>query len=224
MSEERTRTAAYLQSQHVERAFLGGPVYRGLRFAVRAVCRALFHLSATGIDRLPRTGPAVLVSNHVSWLDPIILPLVLPRKPGFLAMEELWRMPVVSLVMRSYGRLAIPLHRGAFDATALKRALEALKNGALLIVFPEGGISPDGRVQPFHRGAALLASRTGAPIVPVAIAGSRDALPLGGFVPRLRPITIRIGTPIDVTGGSREDLVRAGENAAVQIRALLGEA
>jgi len=202
---------------------LDGPLYRGLRVAVRALARALFRLSATGIERLPRTGPAVLVSNHVSWLDPIVLPLVLPRKPGFLAMEELWRMPGVSFVMRSYGRRAIPLRRGTVDATALRRALEVLRDGVLLIVFPEGGISPDGRLRPFHRGAALLAARAGAPIVPVAIAGTRDALPLGRIVPRLRAVTVHIGTPIEVTGASRDDLIRAADGAAAQIRTLLGE-
>lgn len=138
-------------------------------------------------------------------------------------MEELWRMPLVGLVMRSYGHLAIPLNRGAVDAAALKRALGVLKEGALLIVFPEGGISPDGRLQPFHRGGALLAARTGAPIVPVAISGTRDALPLGRIVPRPRPVTIHIGTPIAVTGTDRDALTRAGEEAARQIQALLGD-
>ncbi len=203
---------------------LDGPIYRGLRFAVRALARALFRLSATGIERLPRTGPAVLVANHVSWLDPIILPLALPRKPAFLAMEELWRMPIVGFVMRSYGHLAIPLNRGAVDATALRRALGVLEEGALLAIFPEGGISPDGRLRPFQRGAALLAARAGAPIVPVAISGTRDALPLGRVVPRLRPVSVHIGTPIAVAGTDRDALIRAGEEAARQIRTLLGEA
>jgi 1-acyl-sn-glycerol-3-phosphate acyltransferase len=181
----------------------------------------LFRLSARGIEHLPRTGPAVLVANHVSWLDPIVLPLVLPRKPGFLAMEELWRMPGVRFVMRSYGPLAIPLRRGVVDATALKRTLEALQSGALVIVFPEGGISPDGQLRPFHRGAALLAARAGAPIVPVAIVGTRDALPLGRVVPRRRTVTVLIGTPITVQGAAHDDLTRASEDAAAQIRRML---
>ncbi len=203
---------------------MDGPFYRGLRFAVRAVARAVFHLSATGLERLPRTGPAVLVSNHISWLDPVILPLVLPRKPGFLAMEELWRMPGASLVMRLYGPRAVPLRRGTVDTTAFKRALEVLNDGALLIIFPEGRISLDGRLRPFHRGAALLAARTGAPIVPVAIDGTEEALPLGRVLPRARPITVHFGMPINVSGMSREDLLRAGEDAASQIEALLGRA
>jgi 1-acyl-sn-glycerol-3-phosphate acyltransferase len=200
---------------------MNGFFYRGLRFAVLALARALFRLSVVGDDRLPRTGAAVLVSNHVSWLDPILLPLALPRKPAFLAMEELWRMPVVGLVMRAWGRLAIPLNREVADAAAFKGALRALKDGAFLIVFPEGGISPDGRLRPFHRGAALLAARAGVPLVPIAIAGTADALPLGRIIPRPRPITIRIGTPIPAPGPSRDDLVRASDQAASQIRALL---
>lgn len=208
----------------MERLSQGGPIYRGLRFAVRVAARVFFHLSATGIERLPRTGPAVLVSNHLSWLDPIILATVLPRKPGFLGMEELWRMPGVRLAVRLYGPTAIPLRRGAVDTTALRRALEVLKSGGLLVVFPEGGISRDGRLQPFHRGAALLAARAGAPMVPVAIEGTAEALPLGRVVPRPRPITVHIGFPVSIGSASRDDLTRAGEEAASQIEALLGRA
>lgn len=201
---------------------LNGFFYRGLRFAVRAAARALFHLSVVGSERLPRTGSAVLVSNHVSWLDPIILPLVLPRRPVFLAMQELWRMPGIRLAMRAWGKFAIPVNRETVDAAALRGGLRALKNGAFLIVFPEGGISPDGRVRPFHRGAALLAARAGAPLIPIAILGTGDALPLGRIIPRRRPITVRIGTPIPAPGPSRDDLIRATEQAASQVRALLG--
>jgi len=200
---------------------LGGPLYRLIRWAVRGVARVLFRLRAVGLERLETLGAAVLVANHVSWLDPVILPLVLPRKPGFLAMEELWRMPGVSLVMRSYGPLAIPLRRGAVDTTALRRATEALRQGAWLIVFPEGGIPPAGEVRPFHRGAAMLAARTGAPMVPVAIVGTDDALPLSLVIPRPRPITVYIGEPITVPPGDRAALTQAGETAAARIRALV---
>ncbi len=200
---------------------LNGPVYRSVRFAVWVLARAMFRLSAVGGDRLPRSGPAVLVANHASWLDPILLPLVLPRKPGFLAMEELWRMPAVGFVMRSYGRLAIPVRRGTVDTAALRRALDVLADGALLIVFPEGGISPSGRLRPFHRGAALLAARAGAPLVPVAITGTREALPLGRIVPRPRRVTVSIGEPIAVAGSSHDELARASAQAAAEIRAML---
>jgi 1-acyl-sn-glycerol-3-phosphate acyltransferase len=187
---------------------------------VRAVVRWLFHFTVVGVERVPAHGPAVVVANHESWLDPIIVPVALPRKPAFLAMEELWRMPVISLVMRAYGPLAIPLTRGAVDATALKRALRALEAGALLIVFPEGGISPTGELRPFHRGAAMLAARAGAPIIPVAIHGTADALPLGRVLPRRRPITVRFGTPIRPASQQRADLEQASEAAAAQIREL----
>jgi 1-acyl-sn-glycerol-3-phosphate acyltransferase len=163
----------------------------------------------------------VVVANHVSWLDPIIIPLVLPRKPAFLALDELWRMRGVGFALRAYGPLAIPLNRGAVDATALKRALQVLQDGALLIIFPEGGISPDGRLQPFHRGAALLAARSRAPLVPIAIAGTEEALPLSRTIPRLRPITVHVGSPIAPPGTSREELTRAIDEAASQIRSLL---
>jgi len=187
---------------------------------VRALAWALFGVSTHGFERIPR-GPAVIVANHASWLDPIILPLVMPRKPAVLAMAELWRMPGVGLVMRAYGRLAIPLRRAGVDTRALKRALAVLREGRLLIVFPEGAISPDGTLRPFQRGAALLAARGTAPLLPVALLGTRDALPLDRVLPRRQRITVRVGTPIPVTGTAPEELDRATEEAAAQIRALL---
>ena len=199
---------------------MDGLIYRSLRAVVRAVAWLLFHFTVVGADHVPSTGAAVIVANHQSWLDPIILPLALPRKPAFLAMEELWRMPAIGLIMRTYGPLAIPLNRGAVDATALKRSVRALQEGALLIIFPEGGISADGRLRPFHRGAAMLAARAKAPLIPVAIQGTSDALPLGRLLPRRRPITVRIGTPIVPTGPGREELERASEAAAAQIEEL----
>ncbi len=130
-------------------------------------------------------------------------------------------MPATGLVMRVYGPLAIPLHRGAVDATAFKRSLRALEGGALLIIFPEGGITPDGRLRPFHRGAAMLAARARVPLIPIAIRGTADALPLGRMLPRRRPITVRIGAPIAPPEQEREDLARASEAAAAQIQELL---
>jgi 1-acyl-sn-glycerol-3-phosphate acyltransferase len=180
----------------------------------------LFHLSVSGVERVPRTGPTVVVSNHVSWLDPVILAVALPRKPAYLALEELWRIRGLGLILTVY-RLAIPVHRDTVDVTALKRALKFLQDGHLLIVFPEGGISPDGRLRPFHRGAALLAARSRAPLIPVALTGTRDALPLDRLVPRLRPIAVRVGTPIAAPGTTRDDLARVSNEAAAQIRALL---
>jgi 1-acyl-sn-glycerol-3-phosphate acyltransferase len=188
------------------------------------MARALFRLRTVGMERLNTLGAAVLVANHVSWLDPIILPTVLPRKPAVLAMEELWRMPVVAWVMRSYGPLAIPLRRQAVDTTALRRAVDALRDGCWLIVFPEGGIPQPGEVRAFHRGAAMLAAKAGAPMVPVAITGTADALPLGRLIPRRRPITVYFGEPFVVPAGDRDALGPAVERAAADIRALLGAA
>jgi 1-acyl-sn-glycerol-3-phosphate acyltransferase len=181
----------------------------------------MFHLKIVGGDRLPATGPAVVVANHVSWLDPLIVPLALPRKPAILAMEELWQMPVIRSAVRAYGSLAIPIRRGTVDTASLRRALDALGSGRLLLIFPEGGISPDGTLRPFHRGAVMLSARSGAPIIPIAIAGTRDALPLGRVIPRRRTVTIRVGTPIPAPRSTRQALERANAEAQAQIRALL---
>jgi len=183
----------------------------------------MFRLTIVGADRIPAAGPAVLVANHVSWLDPLVVPVVLPRKPAILAMEELWEMAVLRPVLRAYGRLAIPIRRSTVDTAGFRRALDALQNGRLLLIFPEGGISPDGRLRPFHRGAVLLSARSGAPIIPIAISGTQDALPLDRTIPRRRPVTVRVGTLIPAPRPTRETLERASTEAQAQIRAMLRE-
>jgi 1-acyl-sn-glycerol-3-phosphate acyltransferase len=105
-----------------------------------------------------------------------------------------FELPVVHWFSVRFG--ALPVDNSAGDVGSLRRSLSVLKHGGVLGIFPEGGRSPDGTLQPFKQGVALLAQRTGVPVVPAGIVGAEAAMPRGRAVPRRAPVTVRFGRPI----------------------------
>ena len=160
--------------------------------AMRASLVALTRWRVEGRENVPRTGPLILVSNHLSFIDPPLLGASLPRRINFMTKQELFRSPISRAVVKAY--YAFPVRRGVLDRSALRRALEVLKEGWVVGVFPEGRRSPDGHLQSPQAGASLLASRSGVPVLPVGIAGSERVKGLG-FLLRRPPITVTIGRP-----------------------------
>ncbi len=145
--------------------------YRLAKAVVGAVLRLWFRLEVVGAHLLPARGPVVVCANHRSYWDPPLVGWAMRRPARFLAKEELLRMPLLGRLMASLG--AIPVRRGAADLGGIRRAVEALRGGAALVVFPEGTRNRSGRaLLAGHPGAAYLALTTGAPIVPVAVSGS----------------------------------------------------
>lgn len=145
----------------------------------------------TGRENLPRHGPVVVVCNHISLWDPVAVGVALPRRVYFMAKEELFRIPLVGLVLKGLG--AFPVHRGEADLAAMRRAMRLLRQGKVVGIFPEGGRNRSGGVQTFQRGAALLAARCRAPIVPVAVIGTNRILGRAGAFYRFQ---VRVGRPI----------------------------
>lgn len=145
----------------------------------------------TGRENLPQRGPVVVVCNHISLWDPVAVGVALPRRVYFMAKEELFRLPLVGLVLRGLG--AFPVRRGEADLAAMRQALRLLRQGKVVGVFPEGGRSRRGALEEFQRGAALLALRTQAPLVPVALIGTNRILGRLGAFHRFK---VRIGPPI----------------------------
>jgi 1-acyl-sn-glycerol-3-phosphate acyltransferase len=130
----------------------------------------------TGREHIPRTGPALIAANHLSYLDPpTVGTAVRFRRTYYFAKKELFANPVFGALIRSC--YAFPVDREGDDKEAFRHAIALLKAGELLTVFPEGGRSPDGTLQPFARGAALIAARAGAPIVPCALYGTDHVFP-----------------------------------------------
>ena len=156
--------------------------------------RFLFRGSTHGLEHVPKDGPLVVASNHGSHLDPPLLGHALGRPVAFMAKAELFAVPLLGSVIRACG--AYPVRRGASDREAIRTATAKLDEGWATGVFLDGTRQANGRVNNPLPGAALLAARSGAPLLPVAIVNSHRALGSGRIWPRLVPLQLRVGAPI----------------------------
>jgi 1-acyl-sn-glycerol-3-phosphate acyltransferase len=168
------------------------------------VIRALWRVRITGKEHIPKTGPAVLASNHLSILDHFLLPLSTKRPVFYLSKAEHFDHPVRGWFFGQWG--AIPLKRGKGDKEAVRRGVQILEDGHLFGIYPEGTRSKDGRLYKGHTGAARIALEVGAPIIPCAMVGTHEALPKGARRPRFSKCEVRIGPPIDLSGFEGEKL------------------
>lgn len=173
-----------------------------------------------GADQLEaafRQGPMVIVCNHTSVLDTPILLAGLPGYFSFVAKAEVFAVPLMGAYMEACG--FIPLKRGLQHGSrdAMSAAVEALAEGRSVLMFPEGTRTPDGALQPFRKGALVLAARTGVPILPVAISGLHDILPKGAFLGRPGVITLRAG-PLFHAPAELADDARESKLAAARLR------
>ena len=191
--------------------------------------RLLFRPRATGLENVPAEGPAILAANHVSPLDTLLLPLVIPRRRVvFLAKAEYFKKWHTRWFFKWGG--SIPIERGSHTAAgqALRGAVEALRRGELVGIFPEGTRSPDGRMYRARTGVARLALSAGSPVVPVALVGTFEAMPYDRKVPRLRPTEVRFGKPIPVDPPSghaptKAELRSTTDRIMEEIRRLSGQ-
>jgi len=165
-----------------------------------------------GAENLPESGPAIVVANHPSDVDPILLGVVASRQLHFLADVVQFRRGFVGPVIRKLG--AIPVHKGAADRAALRAALDLLARGELVALFGEGDLYRRPRPVGFRPGVAFLAARSGAPVIPVAIVGA-DRLWRGGRLhwPQLRVV---VGEPMHPDGAGRGR--GAYERGAAEVR------
>lgn len=179
---------------------------------VRAVLGCYLRLAVEGTAHVP-AGAALLVANHPSALDPVLIAAALPRRAVFMGAAEFLTWPVVGWVMRAYG--VVPVRRGRVDAAAVREAVRVLRAGGLLVIFPEGRVAPSGGA--LRPGAGLLAAAAHVPVVPVAVVGSSRALPLGRYLPRPVPVRVCIGPPLPPPP-DREAGERTVEEAMAWIR------
>lgn len=172
--------------------------YWVLKVVLTPILRFFFRVRVEGVEHLPKSGAAILASNHVSFCDSIFLPLVLRRRVTFVAKAEYFDDPKTAWFFRAVGQIPIKREGGSASAGALDAAREVLEGGGLFGIYPEGTRSPDGRLYKGHTGVARLAHQTGAPIHAVAMVGTAEAQPIGQVLPRpFMPITIRISPPLD---------------------------
>ncbi|MHB8619389.1 MAG: lysophospholipid acyltransferase family protein [Chloroflexota bacterium] len=171
--------------------------YEACRPVVGLLLLGLADCRIEGLERVPRQGPLIVVSNHVHFCDPPLLGGVLPRYVRFMAKREAFKPPWGLLFSTLYG--AFPVRRGQLDRQAIRRAEEIVHRGGALAMFPEGHRSHGRGLQPGLDGAALIAVRTGAPVLPIGITGTEAVL---ASRPRWA-ITIRVGQPFTLARGER---------------------
>jgi 1-acyl-sn-glycerol-3-phosphate acyltransferase len=175
------------------------PLISALMVGARFFGAAMTRVALEGaIDRIPREGPVIIASNHASNFDPVVIgSWVMPtlgRRIQWLGKKELFEWPLLGWAAANGG--VHPVDRGAADVEAYRLAKRILDEGQILFVFPEGTRSLDGVLQPPQDGVAVLAVRTGAPIVPVGIGGSQRVWPKGQTLPHPGGhVTVRVGEP-----------------------------
>ena len=165
-----------------------------MRLFAAALCRLLFRLEVRGAKHVPAAGPAMIVANHSSTLDPAVLAVGAPRPLHFMAKAELFAIPLFGWFIRAVN--ARPVRREGGDPRALREALRILESGHALLVFPEGTRGPEGVLREGRAGAGMLALLSGAPVVPAYIEGTGRALPRGRRLPRPVKMRVTFGPPL----------------------------
>jgi len=172
------------------------PLYGVCHYIIRVSFDMFFRGEVAGTENFPKSGPFLIAGNHASHLDPPLIGTHVPRQMCFFARKSLWRGGLASWWLDGVG--TIPVDRdGGQDIGALKRVLRALGEGKVMILFPEGTRSPDGRLQPAKPGVGFIVCKTQVPVVPARIFGSFEAFGKGARFPALgTPTTVVFGKPL----------------------------
>lgn len=172
-------------------------LWRTMRPLAMPLLRLLLRMRVEGRRNVPKRGAAILASNHLSALDHVVLPAVTRRPIVNISKIEHFHNPVKRWFFRQWH--VIPLHRGAGDQEAMARARQALAEGNLFAIYPEGTRSRDGKLHKGHTGVARLALEMRVPVIPVAMKGTFEAWPKGGKLRLFRRTAAVVGRPIDLS-------------------------
>ena len=198
--------------------FLGLALKKAIGYAAFVLCRLVclgiakvaFRLHVEGQEFIPRTGPAILAANHVSYIDPVIIWIAVGRPIRFMAKKELFRSPLFGWLIRKCG--AFPVNRNRIDLQAFKRAISLLEAGEIVTIFPEGTRGDGVDLRPAKPGIGLIAARTGVPVIPAFHRGAEKVLPKGAWLPRPYRITVKFGMPCRIAG---EEAGKAQDQAVI---------
>lgn len=157
--------------------------------------KIIFRIKAENKDKIPRTGPLIVAPNHFSYLDPIALQAVFPRRISFMMTEQFYegRMKWLFKLLHC---ICVREKENGINITALREGLEVLKKNGVLGIFPEGEVSRVGCLQEGIQGVGFLAKKSGAPVIPVFISGTYEALPKGKILPKPHRIEVIFGNPV----------------------------
>ena len=194
--------------------------YRFLRRICQVTFCATWQVRVFDRRYEPASGAALYISNHQSFLDPVLVGLSLSRPMNYMARDSLFRLPLFKQLIGSLN--AFPVRRGQADVGALKEAMRRLRRGEQVLVFAEGTRTFDGRIGPLLPGVAMLAQRAAEWIVPVVVDGAFEAWPRGSALPRPGSIVVRYGRPIsrdEARGRKPEEFIRHVRARLIAIQA-----
>jgi 1-acyl-sn-glycerol-3-phosphate acyltransferase len=203
----------------------GRAQHRIARFWARNCVRiSLSRVKVEGAENLRKYPVAVYAPNHTSYMDIPVLFAALPFQFRILAKKELWRWPFIGWYLLRSGQMPIDIANPHATLSSLGGAVKALRGGMPLVVFPEGGRTTDGELKPFLSGAAYLAIRAQVPLVPIALKGVYDLLPIHArhFYPG--ELTVQVGEPIETKGMSVRQNGELTERLRAAIEEMLDEA
>ena len=201
----------------------GRTEHRIARFWARLLVRASgIRVRVEGLEKLAPGGYYVFVANHRSYMDTPVVLLALPFEIRFLAKRGLFSIPFLGSHLRRAGHIPVDLDEPRAAVRTLGEAGRTIHEKRVsLIIFPEGGRT-EGKLEPFKEGAAYVAIKSGAPIVPLGLVGLREILPVHSLLPRPLEATVRIGDPIDTSGLKLSDRGALTARAREQIAELIG--
>jgi 1-acyl-sn-glycerol-3-phosphate acyltransferase len=191
------------------------------RFWSQLIIRTIrSRLTVTGLEHTDTSKPHVYAVNHASAMDIPILYVGLPFQFRIVFKKELLSYPIVGWHLKRSGQVCIDQQRPTNSIGSIRYALKSLKAGMPLVIFPEGGRTPDGTIKPFLPGAFFLAIKAQVDIVPVALIGTYELLPMNTYHIKCRPLEMRIGHPIPTAGLTIQELDRLSENVQRGLEAL----
>ncbi len=196
------------------------PFYGACRLGAQLLGLMFFRLRVFNTGKVPRTGGVLLVCNHQSFFDPILATLALPRECNYMARDTLFRNPRFRWLISTLN--AFPVKRGTADLGAIKETLRRLKDGKVVLTFPEGTRTEDGSIGPMRAGVVLLARKARVPIVPVLVEGAFQAWPRHSLLPRImHPILVAYGDPMnpaDHPDWSDDECVEAVRQRVIELQ------
>lgn len=194
--------------------------YWSFWWACLIAATVVFRFRRMGRHNIPREGAFLLVANHESYLDPVLVGLAIDTQPvTSLARKALFKNPIFGAHLRMLG--VVPIDETGGDIAAIKEGIRQLSAGHIVSLFPEGSRTHNGRIQPFKRGALLLIKRSTVPILPIAVAGAYDTWPRASKLPRFfrSHVAVNIGKPI-----AHDDLLKDGPDEALRrLERIIGE-
>jgi len=185
-----------------------------LRGTLLLLMRLLFRIEHYGWERIPANGPLLIISNHVTYFDPFWIGVRCYRAIRFMAWDKLFSFAPAGMLFRWFG--AFPVSLTNPESGAYKRALNTLRRGEALVIFPEGGRSSDGQLMPFKEGFAHLALRTGATILPVLIQGGERVWGPAMRLPRPGKVRVNFLEPLP-----KECFAKTARELAIQVRSMM---